>query len=159
MDNFLLLTVGSCFIFVGVATGAFFIYRIYQAAASNRWPFVLGELESSELKQIVLEGRDADGSANLAAAWVVNFSYDYTVANAQYRGKRVTYSDGINKTRRALRKLQDKYRGKSTIQVYYNPGNPRQSVLVPGLSLYNFTPLITSSLFVAFGLFWFQFTV
>jgi len=69
----------------------------------------------------------------------------------------VTYSDGINKTSRALKKLQEKYRGKSQVQVYHNPNNPNQSVLVPGLNIFNFTPLITSSLFILAGLFIFSY--
>jgi len=83
----------------------------------------------------------------------VNFRYHYSVADRKYDGSRVTYSDGINKTMRALRKLQEKYQGKSLMKVYYNPTDPKQSVLVPGLSIFNFTPLITSALFILAGLF------
>ena len=144
---------GSCFVLVGVCTGGFFCYRIFQASASHRWPFVIGELESTDLKEVVYRGRDAGGGPDEAAAWVIDFSYRYSVAKQKYRGSRVTYSDGINKTMRALRKLQDRYQGKSRIQVYYNPKNPKQSLLVPGLSLFNFTPLITSALFIAAGVF------
>ena len=153
MENNLVLVIGSCFVLVGLSTGAFFCYRIFQAARSNQWPFVTGELESAELKEVVYRGRQFGGGPDEAAAWVVNFKYDYTVAGRKYQGKRVTYSDGINKTMRALRKLQDKYRGKSQIQVYYNPKNPGQSLLVPGLSVFNFTPLITSALFILAGVF------
>ena len=84
---------------------------------------------------------------------MVNFRYAYTVAGKSYDGSRVTYSDGINKTMRALRRLEKKYKGESLIQVYYNPKNTKHSVLVPGLNLFNFTPLITSTLFVLAGLF------
>ena len=86
-------------------------------------------------------------------AWVVNFRYRYNVDDTPYVGTRVTYSDGINKTMRALRTLQSKYQGATQIQVFYNPKKPSQSVLVPGLSIFNFTPLITSSLFVLVGVF------
>ena len=153
MENNLILVIGSCFILVGVSTGAFFCYRIFQATRSNRWSFVIGELESSDLREVVYRGRKVGGGPDEAAAWVVNFDYRYTVADREYKGKRVTYSDGINKTMRALRKLQDKYQGKSLIQVYYNPKNPSQSLLVPGLSIFNFTPLITSALFILAGVF------
>ncbi len=148
-----LIVVGSCFILVGVLTGIFFCYRIFQATTSTGWPFVIGELESSELKEVIYRGREADGRPDEASAWVVNFKYSYQIAGKEYHGSRVTYSDGINKTRRALRKLQDKYQGKSQIQIYYNPKNPNQSVLVPGLSVFNLTPLITSTLFVLAGIF------
>ena len=153
MENILVIVMGSCFILVGVSTGAFFCYRIYQGTTSTRWPFVTGELESNDLKEVIYKGRDASGGPDEASAWVVNFKYSYKVADRKYDGSRVTYSDGINKTMRALRKLQDKYQGKSQIQVYYNPQDPNQSVLVPGLSIFNFTPLITSALFILAGVF------
>jgi hypothetical protein len=153
MENTLIIVIGSCFVLVGVSTGAFFCYRIFQATTSTGWPFVIGELESTELKEVVYRGRDAGGGPDEASAWVVNFKYSYAVGNKKHRGSRVTYSDGINKTMRALHKLQDKYQGKSQIQVYYNPKNSNQSALVPGLGIFNFTPLITSALFILAGVF------
>ena len=153
MENTLQFALGICFILVGASTGTFFTYRIFQAAQSNRWPFVIGELDSADLKEAVYRGRQFGGGPDEAAAWVVNFRYQYTVADQKYQGTRVTYSDSINKTMRALRKLQDRYQGKSQIRVYYNPKNHNQSLLVPGLSLFNFTPLITSALFIAAGVF------
>ena len=153
VENTPLFVVGTCFILVGAWTGAFFIHRIFQAARSNRWPSVIGELDSSDLKEAVYRGRQIGGGPDEAAAWTVNFKYRYTVADKEYQGSRVTYSDSVNKTMRALRKLQDKYQGKAQIQVYYNPKNPNKSLLVPGLSLFNFTPLITSVLFVLAGIF------
>ena len=155
-DNAIVTFVGSGFIAFGILISLFFLYRIYQAMASTRWPSVIGELDSAELKEVVYRGRAAHGGPDEASAWVVNFNYRYTVADMNYNGKRVTYSDGINKTMRALRKLQKKYQGADQIQVFYNPKNPRQSVLVPGATLFNFTPLITCALFVAAGLFFFS---
>jgi hypothetical protein len=157
MDNTLVLIMGSCFVLVGVLTAAFFVYRISQGATSSSWPFVMGELESTDLKEVIFDGREAGGGADLASAWVVNFRYNYSVADRKYGGSRVTYSDGINKTSRALKSLQKRYQGKSLIQVYYNPKNPKQCVLVPGLSIFNFTPLITSILFILAGLFIYRF--
>ncbi len=153
MDNILITMTAGVFILIGLLTGAFFCYRIFQAASSKQWPFVLGELESSGLREAVYRGREHDGTLDQASAWVVNFSYSYSVAGTTYHGRRVTFSDGINKTMHALRKLQDKYQGKSQIQVYYHPNNPGQSLLVPGLSIFNFTPLITSALFILAGVF------
>jgi hypothetical protein len=157
MEYILVWMMGGCFVLVGVATGAFFVYRIFQGFTSNRWPFAIGELESSELKEVIYKGKDAGGGVDLASAWVVNFRYSYSVSDGKYEGSRVTYSDGINKTTGALKKLQQKYQGKSLIQVYYNPENPRQCVLVPGLGIFNFTPLITSGLFILAGLFIFSY--
>lgn len=145
--------VGSAFILVGLATGAFFCLRILQAAASKRWPSVFGELESADLRDVVYRGRDSDGTVDSASARIVNFRYQYRVNNKNYVGHRVTFSDAVNKTAGALQKLQDRYQGKRLIEVFYNPRDPEQSVLVPGLSVFNFTPLITSALFIIAGVF------
>lgn len=153
MDNILLLLMAACFVLVGLLTGVFFFVRIVQAANSKSWPWVIGELESNELRDVVYRGRDSDGGADLASARVVNFRYRYRVKNEDYLGTRVTFSDSVNKTGGALKQLQDRYQGKSQIKVFYRPDRPRQSVLVPGLSIFNFTPLITSLLFIAVGVF------
>ncbi len=153
MDNILILLMASCFIVVGLATGTFFCVRITQAAKSKSWPWVIGELESTALRDVVYRGRDSDGGADLASARVVNFRYRYRVKDEDYLGSRVTFSDGVNKTSGALQKLQDQYQGKSQIKVFYRPDQPQQSVLIPGLSIFNFTPLITSALFIAAGTF------
>ena len=153
MDSTLIFVIGGCFILVGVSTGTFFIYRILQAVSSNRWPFVLGELESSDLREAIYRGREVEGTRDQASAWVVDFRYRYSVADKDYTGTRVTSSDGVNKTMGALRKLQEQYQGKSQIRVYYNPKKPGQSLLIPGPSLFNFTPLITSALFITAGIF------
>ena len=123
---------GSCFVLVGIATGAFFTYRIFQGITSARWPFSIAELESADLKEVVYNGRDAGGGVDSASALVVNFKYSYSVANRKFDGSRVTFSDGINKTSAALKKLQKKYQGKSQVRIYYNPQNPNQCVLIPG---------------------------
>ena len=34
-----------------------------------------------------------------------------------------------------------------------DPNRPSESVLIPGLNIFNFTPLITSSLFILVGIF------
>ena len=153
MDAAIMVVVGNAFVLVGVATGGFFCFRIFQAFASTRWPFAAGELESTELRDVVYRGREVDGGADQASARVTNFRYRYAVMGKDYQGSRVTFSDSVNKTTQALRKLQARYQGKTEIQVYYNPAKPEQSVLVPGPSIFNFTPLITSSLFIAAGIF------
>ena len=74
-------------------------------------------------------------------------------AQAQSAKFAATYSDVVNKTVGSLKKLQERYRGKSQIQVYYDPARHGESVLIPGVNIFNFTPLITCSLFILAGVF------
>lgn len=151
MDDKILLFVGCGFIFFGLAISAFFLFKIFRALTSTKWPYVFGDLDSTDLKLVVYTGRDH--GADNASALVVDFKYRYSVEGVDYKGSRVTYSDVVNKTVGSLKKLQKKYRGKNQIQVYYDPERPGESVLIPGVSIFNFTPLITCSLFILAGLF------
>ena len=152
MENTSILLIGCCFILVGIAFSTFLVLKISKALTSTKWPYVFGELDSADLRQVVYRSRDSDG-ADEASALVVNFKYRYSVEGVDYNRYRVTYSDGINKTVGSLKRLQERYRGKNQIQVYYDPNRPGESVLIPGLNIFNFTPLITSCLFILVGIF------
>ena len=74
----------------------------------------------------------------------------YHTTNACSRARHSSAADARRYIHRE--RLQERYRGKSQIQVYYDPDRPAESVLIPGLNIFNFTPLITSALFVLAGL-------
>ena len=153
MDRTILTLVASGFLLVGVISAGFLLVNIRRALASQRWPTVSGELESDALRRVVYRGVDSNGTSDQASALLVDFRYRYTVHGKEHQGSRVSFSDGINKTTGALKQLQKRFRNKPMIRVYYNPVDPADSVLVPGVSIYNFTPLITSGLFLAVGVF------
>jgi len=153
MDQWLSIIIGSVFILLGILMSFYLLLKLAQAYKSKYWPSVVGDLQSAELRRAVYRGIDADGTADQASANVVDFEYVYSVHGRSYTGKRVTFSDAVNKTSGSLRKIQELYQGKDQIVVYYNPANPQNSVLIPGPDLYNFTPLITSLLFILAGLF------
>ena len=69
MEDTGVVIMGSCFVLVGVATGAFFVYRISQGVASNRWPFAIGELESTDLKLVIYNGTDTGGGEIWLPRW------------------------------------------------------------------------------------------
>ncbi|HHH47121.1 MAG TPA: DUF3592 domain-containing protein [Thiotrichales bacterium] len=156
MQSTIILYMGALFILVGLATAVFFVWRIVRAQRSRRWPRVPGELESADLRRVIYEGEEVGGGSDNASAMVVDFRYRYTVDGRTYLGRRVTFSDNISKPLRTLEKLQRQYRDRGQVTVHYNPKNPADSVLIPGAGLFNFTPLITSSLFVAAGLYLLQ---
>ncbi len=151
--NIVVYVIAGCFVSVGIATAIIFISKARKAFASRYWPSTHGELLSNQTRLVVYDGREPDGGADLASALVTDFRYTYCVKGRRYHGKRVTFSDHVNKFTSSVRTLQNKFADKETIEVYYNPENPEESVLVPGPSLYNFTPMITSLLFVAAGIF------
>ncbi len=151
--NHILIVISGVFILVGIISAFFILAKIRKAYASRNWAKVPGDLVSADLRIVVYEGREPDGGADMASALVPDFKYTYTVNGKRYQGTRVTFSDGVSKFPSVLRKLQEEYKGKNQIIVYYNPENPAESVLKPGASIFNFTPLITSFLFVMAGIY------
>ncbi len=145
--------IGGVFILLGVLITLYLIARLRQALSSHRWPSVVGDLDSAELKNVIYRGKEVNGTAEQASADMVNFKYHYQIHGKLYEGTRVTFSDAINKTSGSLKKIKAMYQGKNQIVIYYNPKSPDQSVLIPGVSIYNITPFITSLLFIAGGIF------
>ena len=145
MDRALLIMMAVAFAAVGVGVGQFFVRRLVRAVRSKAWPAAVGELNSAELRKVVFNGVGRDS----AQALVTDFSYRYTVGGKSYDGKRVTYSDHVNKTKGSLDALVRHFEGKKTVTVHYSPSAPAESVLVPGASIYNVTSLITPLLFLA----------
>ncbi len=140
---------GIPFLLVGTGFTFFVLSRAVKALGSRKWPRVAAELESARLREVVTEVVRHDH----AKAVVVDFSYRYQVDGRTYSGSRVTFSDYVNKTGAALKKLQRQYQTHRLIFVYYNPADPADSVLIPGASIYNFTPLLTGIGFLAAGAF------
>ena len=159
MNNAVVSSIGFVFLAVAVATAAIALFKIKKALASATWPSVFGELESAELRKVVYQGVESKSISDQASALVVDFKYQYSVESETFVGNRVTFSDGVNKTTRSLKKLQQRYEAKKRISVYYNPQKPSESVLIPGTTIFNFSPLITSSLFALVAIYLFSLDV
>ncbi|HHH36808.1 MAG TPA: DUF3592 domain-containing protein [Gammaproteobacteria bacterium] len=152
-ENGIIIALAVVFLLVGTMTALFFLSRARQAVASRFWPVTRGTLISNDARLVVYEGGNSDSTMTRVSALMVDFRYTYDVKGKRYEGSRVTFSDHVNKFEKSIRKLQKQYQGSDSIKVYYNPEKPEESVLVPGASIYNFTPLITSALFIAVGIF------
>lgn len=155
--NLIVMSLGLSFTAIGVVAGMLIGAKIAKAIASKSWPTVRGQVTSTDLRTVQYSGRDHDGTTDSAQAVVTDFAYDYAVGGKAYTGKRVTFSDFVNKTGGSLQALQQELREQVEVDVHYNPKSPADSVLKPGAGIYNFTPLITAGLFIAAGiglLFW-----
>ena len=147
----MILFIGWAFIVMGTGMLLLLTNSLIKASASSRWPSVLGELQSSEIKKVtVTTGRGASRSS--IGGDMTNFLYSYEVNGQSYSSKRVTFSDYITKTRKALDSVVRISEKRDLIDVYYNPDKHKESVLIPGISIYNILPYITASLFLGIGI-------
>ncbi|WP_297526673.1 DUF3592 domain-containing protein [Thiohalobacter sp.] len=143
---------GLLYIFplVGIFMALRTVLQIRLALASRSWPSTHGELHGINIREVTSRemstGRRNWMSQHLTA------EYTYEVQGRTYRGRRVTMSDGLVKPRKQLLEIIENYEYTRYCRVYYDPGNPERSCLIPGLRMLQFMPLVTAAGFVAFPL-------
>ena len=132
--------------------------EIRNGKASEEWPFVHGTIETSGVASESIQYGRTGGQA----FYVPEIEYVYKVAGKAYRGKRTQFGRGPTlPTRQAMQRLVDEsYPQGGEVVVCYNPLDPSNSVLSPGLpvdrrtwSSFLFASVIVGSLAV-FGLVW-----
>ena len=100
---------------------------LIKAYASNHWPSVLGELQSSGIKSVTVTSGYGNNRSSIGGD-KVNFLYNYTVNGQSHSSKRVTFSDYITKTGNTLNSIIRKHENRELVDVYYNPDNPGESI-------------------------------
>ncbi|GAA4430869.1 DUF3592 domain-containing protein [Bremerella cremea] len=133
---FLMIFVAFGVVFLGYGLG-----QIFQAHQATQWPMVQGEIVSSELKSHTNKN---------SHSWRCEVQYAYQVEGVSYRGDRIAFGyDGTNREKLHA-DLHRKLKAAEVVDVYYNPANPSESCLVPGIRRSAF-------LMIVFGLAWLGF--
>lgn len=126
-------TIVFSIIFVGAGAGFAFIgiLDLYKAGASTDWPFVQGEIVSSEIEQ---RRRNVGRRGHITTfTYYANILYEYSVDGTIFSGSRVGYGDfGTDNSTHATQVLSV-YPTNKRINVYYMPQNPEESLLEPGV--------------------------
>ena len=94
-----------------------------KALDSESWPSVEGEILESKL-----ERSKSDGATKYRA----NVNYIYEIAEKEFTGKKIGFSALATKS--YTQKLIERYPVGENVEVYYNPENHSDSVLLPGLN-------------------------
>mgnify|MGYP000506393548 CR=1 FL=1 len=144
---------GVVFIILGAVVSILAIINIVKGIRSNDWPSVEGKLLSIGNHSIkgVLSERILGDEAYLMAGTKIKLSYKYNVEGIDYQGKRFSFADTTIRSASALRLILDEYQNNKTVNIYFQPENPSNSVLQRGIAISNFTALIPSLLFIALG--------
>lgn len=122
-----------------------------KAARSKSWPSASGVILSKG-KKVIDSKSSFHGTTNMKSTQV-DMEYQYEVDGVKYVSKRATFSDLVNKPISALDNILSQYELEREIVVYYNPKKHSDSVLIPGVRVWNFTPMITGLFFIAGGFF------
>jgi hypothetical protein len=136
-------------ILIGILVLIVLGYFAFRGFVSRKWRTTKGVLLNKGTKLHI--STDLDTTAITWKTVHIELLYEYQVAGETYRSSRATFSDMVNKPQSALDILLNEYAQHEYIVVYYNPTKHQDSVLFPGLSIWNFTPMLTGILFIAAG--------
>ncbi len=126
-----------CFGIMGGACTSVILLRLLRGNRSKSWPIVWGLITNSSVREWFNEGMQGPelytrGSTQYEA----DIIYKYEIDHREYNAKRIDTSfRGENRGLKRSRSISEKYFSGKPVQVYYDPKNPRISVLEPGFNL------------------------
>ena len=127
------------FVAVGLGIAAFGARGVIQARASSAWPQVSGEITHSEIT-------DSDSSYSPLVR------YKYSVSDRAFAGERICFGlDRMFAGYKFAQRYTQRYPVGSPVAVYYDPDQPSQSVLEPGITKRAFIPMAFGLGFAIFG--------
>ncbi len=117
---------------------------LQDARASASWPTVDGRVTRSE----VTESTDADGGDSYSP----EVTYEYQVNNRSYENSTIKFGENSYSSRRRAEEIAATYPVGQRVNVSYDPNEPGQSVLEPGVTGGSYIVLGIGALFVAVSL-------
>jgi hypothetical protein len=115
-------------IFLGVG-----LWMINKGIQSENWDKGTATITSSEIEKTESRSKDAQGLTQTSTSYSVRVTYAYTVEGNNYEGNTVGFGTmSHNERTDAQEELKSYPQGKS-IDVYYDPENPSDSVLKKGV--------------------------
>ncbi len=128
---------------VGIGLGIWGWGVLTNARASEAWPTVEGRVVRSDID----EQFDEEGDS-----YVPQIDYEYTVDGLEYENDRVRFGQNSYSSRRRAEEETGRYPVGRRVEVYYEPGNPENSVLEPGASLGSYLGVSLGAMFLVIGL-------
>ena len=128
--------IGAIILFVGTQS----LQRSYE---SVNWPSASGIVVSSEIDK---------RRKNNGTTYSAEILYDYTVDGEAFSSNRVSYGDLGSSNPSRARKIVNRYPKGSTVEVYYMPGKPEESVLETGIQKSTYFLPAFGSVFLIVGI-------
>jgi hypothetical protein len=117
-----------------VFVGAIAIYlgfiSVQKAIQSTDWPSVKGKVVESGIRTERSMGTSSGAASRVS--YHANVVYEYDVIGKLYTGRKVSYGEYGRENEVHATRISDKYPKGETVDVYYDPDEPAESVLEPG---------------------------
>lgn len=129
---------------VGIGLGIWGWGVLTNARVSEGWPTVEGRVVRSEVDH----STDAEGGDS----YTPEIEYEYTVDGLEYENNRVRFGENSYSSRRRAEEETGRYPVGRRVEVYYEPGDPDNSVLEPGATLGSYLGVVMGAMFLGIGL-------
>jgi hypothetical protein len=137
---------GLVSLLVGTTIVIWTAWNVVSALLSRGWPHVTGTIVVSDLQRV----KDTDGGYTYRP----EVTYHYTVAGKEFVASRVAFGDRISLGWSAPAvKTVRRYRAGTSVVVRYNPNEPGEAVLQPGVHWLLPVAVLFGATFIAFGIF------
>jgi hypothetical protein len=139
--NVLLRFIALGFVTVGILQFAWSTYSWYEALQTTRWPTTTGTISFAKVVEV---------SGGGGTGYVPTVTYTYEVRGVSYLGKKIHVLDGSDMPSRAQQTIRE-FGTNSTVQVFFDPDDPSNALLKPGLYLDLFLWLALSLFAIGIG--------
>lgn len=137
---------GLIFLCAGLGIAGNGLYEITQATASQDWPTT----EATVTHSVIDENYDSD---NGGYSYRANVSYQYAVNDIRYTSRRIKFGEVGTGDPSNARYFTDRFPVNQQVRVYYDPSNPGNAVLMPGVHTSTWFKPIFGAIFAAVGIF------
>jgi hypothetical protein len=100
-------------------------FEFRQGMKTNDWPAAAGRIVESKVTS----------SPGAHHDYTVNVRYSYEIDGQKFEGDRLRFGNKSYSKWTSAKKEQALYPPREEVQVYYNPTNPSQSVLIKGIGV------------------------
>jgi len=136
---------GPVFTLLGCILLGVGVHNIRGAEESKSWPTVEGEITTAE----VLDKRKP---GERHSTYKARIEYQYSVEGVAHSGDRVSFAGDVSSSNRgAASELTARYREGSKVAIYYDPEDPSDSVLEPGMTAMVYLFPAIGGLFLVIG--------
>jgi hypothetical protein len=136
-------------VLAGVAAAYIGVETMRAARESLTWPAVDGRVIRTSI-QTERSSRDSATAGSVTYRPVV--VYAFSVNGATHEGQRVSFGEYATADEADARRVVEEYSVGRTVRVYYQPDDPGQAVLRPGLDGVPWFFLVIGGVFVLMGL-------
>ena len=135
--------IGLACTLLGLYLGGQLAIDLATASSSSSWPTVSGLIQIADVRYI------QRGSGPDSSYWHVDIQYDYEAGGNRRHGTHITAGDAQSYS--TLATYPSRFKAGDTITVYYNPRDPGQSLLLPGVNTAHWVVMIAPTLLLVLG--------